>query len=110
MKQVLQPASEVWLQGDLLPKIDTGFSTSKPPLFDVLNYIYWKDRMQFFLERKGLQSLIFTANMFKIPKPKVEVYTKEQIKEIERNSRAMNALYCSSSLDDHNRISQYETS
>jgi len=82
-----------------------GLSTSKPPLFNGLNYDYWKKRMRIYLQSNDLKYWTFILNSYTPPNDDEIVFlTKPKIKEAEMNSRIMNILYCGLNEGEYNRV------
>lgn len=82
-----------------------GLSTSKPPLFNGLNYDYWKKRMRIYLQSNDLKYWTFILNSYTPPNDdEIVSLTKPKIKEAEMNSRIMNILYCGLNEGEYNRV------
>lgn len=95
-----------------------GHATNRPPLFDGINFSYWKARMRVFLlstdydvwqivESGYHEPTITTADVTMTkPKDKWDINDK---KLYSLNAKAMNALYCSLTADEFNRVSSCVT-
>ena len=91
-----------------------GQSSNRPPLFNGLNYSYWKTRMRIFIQASEfkLWTMIVNGphtpskliNNVSIPKPESE-WDEYDERMAQLNAKAMNLLYCALSTSEFNRIS-----
>ena len=91
-----------------------GQSSYRPPLFNGLNYSYWKTRMRIFIQASEfkLWTMIVNGphtsskliNNVSIPKPESE-WDEYDERMAQLNAKAMNLLYCALSASEFNRIS-----
>ena len=73
--------------------MDRGQSLIIPPLFDSINYVYWKVRMRTFLQ--SLDEKVWQAVVIGWTKPKEAPadWDEAKIKAANFNSKALNALF-----------------
>ena len=95
-------------------KLEEGYSTQRPPMFNGKFYSYWKNRMEIFIKAENYQvwrvieSGDFevtktNANKEVIPKPLAE-FDKEDYEKYELNAQAVKILHCGLGPHEHNRI------
>ena len=75
--------------------MDKGFATNQPPLFDGLDYTYWKTRMSIYL--RSLEFGVWTSviNGYKSPNDKEEKdWDANEHKTYTPNYKALNAIVC----------------
>ena len=89
--------------------MDRGHSLIIHPLFDGINYAYWKVRMRAFL--KSLDEKVWQAVEIGWTKPKKAPvdWDKAKIKAANFNSRALNALFSAITNEEFKKISSTET-
>ena len=89
--------------------MDRGQSLIIPPLFDGINYAYWKVRMRAFLQ--SLDEKVWQAMEIGWTKPK-EVpadLDDAKIKAANFNNRTLNALFSAVTNEEFKKISSTET-
>ncbi|XP_021734165.1 uncharacterized protein LOC110700891 [Chenopodium quinoa] len=95
-------------------KLEEGYSTQRPPMFNGKFYSYWKNRMEIFIKAENYQvwrviengdfELTKTnANKEVIPKPLAE-FDKEDYEKYELNAQAVKILHCGLGPHELNRI------
>ena len=89
--------------------MDRGQSLIIPPLFDGINYAYWKVRMRAFLQ--SLEEKVWQAVEIGQIKPKEEPadWDEAKIKVANFNNKALNALFNAVTNEDFKKISSIET-
>ena len=89
--------------------MDRGQSLIIPPLFDGINYEYWKVRMKAFLQ--SLDEKVWQAVEIGWTKPKEASadWDEVKIKAVKFNSRALNALFSVVTNEEFKKISSTET-
>ena len=89
--------------------MDRGRSLNIPPLFDGINYAYWKVRMRAFLQ--SLDEKVWQAVEIGWTKPKEAPadWDDAKIKAENFNSRALNALFSVVTNEEFKKISSTET-
>ena len=89
--------------------MDRGQSLIIPPLFDGINYEYWKVRMKAFLQ--SLDEKVWQAVEIGWTKPKEAPadWDEAKIKAVNFNSRALNALFSAITNEEFKKISSTET-
>ena len=89
--------------------MDRGQSLIIPPLFDGINYEYWKVRMKAFLQ--SLDEKVWQAVEIGWTKPKEASanWDEVKIKAVNFNSRALNALFSVVTNEEFKKISSTET-
>ena len=89
--------------------MDRGQSLIIPPLFNGINYAYWKVRMRAFLQ--SLDEKVWQVVKIGWTKPK-EVppnWDEAEIKAANFNSRALNALFSAVTNEEFKKISSTKT-
>ena len=86
-----------------------GFSIFRPPLFNGLDYTYWKTRMRVFLISMNLDLWNIVENGFQLPSKPMNEWSDLEKKYFSLNAKAMNALFCALDKNEFNRISMCET-
>ncbi|VFQ78686.1 unnamed protein product [Cuscuta campestris] len=95
-----------------------GQSTTRPPLFDGTNYIYWKERMRIYIQSTNFLLWRIIKNGEDVPMKKVgetnvpkteNEYDAQDIKKVENNAKAINIIYCAVNPDDYRKISYCTT-
>ncbi|GAV87378.1 zf-CCHC domain-containing protein/DUF4219 domain-containing protein, partial [Cephalotus follicularis] len=91
-----------------------GSSISRPPLFDGINYSFWKTRMTIFLQSLDYQLWHIIVNGPRMPtrtidgvvspKPRNE-YNDNDFRMLQLNSKAKHVLFCAVGPNEFNRIS-----
>ena len=71
-----------------------GFSIFHPPLFNGLDYTYWKTRMRVFLLSLDLNLWHIVENRFEMSSLPMNHWNDLEKKMFSLNVRAMNALFC----------------
>ena len=95
-------------------KLEEGYSTQRPPMFNGKFYSYWKNRMEIFIKAENYQVWRViengdfevtktNANKEVIPKPLAE-FDKEDYEKYELNAQAVKILHCGLGPHEHNRI------
>ena len=95
-------------------RMEEGYSTQRPPMFDGKFYTYWKNRMEIFIKTENYQVwrvieigdfevMTIKSNNETIPKPITE-YEKEDFQKMEMNALAIKLLHCGLGPNEHNRI------
>ena len=89
--------------------MDRGKSLIIPPLFDGINYAYWKVRIRAFLQL--LDEKMWQAIKIGYSKPKEAPTDWEdtKIKTTNFNSRALNVLFSAVTNEEFKKISSIET-
>ncbi|VFQ83813.1 unnamed protein product [Cuscuta campestris] len=99
---------------NLYAGIGEGQSTSRPPLFDGINYTYWKGRMRIYIRSTNFQLWLVIKNDEETPMKKVDEklvpknedkFDAKDIKKVENYAKAINMLYCAVNPDDYRKIS-----
>ena len=86
-----------------------GLTIFRPPLFNGLDYTYWKTRMRVFLISMNLDLWNIVENSFQLPSKPMNEWSDLEKKYFSLNAKAMNALFCALDKNDFNRISTCET-
>ncbi|CAO2837831.1 unnamed protein product, partial [Amaranthus hypochondriacus] len=95
-------------------RMEEGYSTQRPPMFDGKFYTYWKNRMEIFIKAENYQVwrvievgdfevTTTNSNNETVPKPITE-YEKEDFQKMEMNALAIKLLHCGLGPNEHNRI------
>ena len=89
--------------------MDRGKSLIIPPLFDGINYAYWKVRIRAFLQL--LDEKMWQAIKIGYSKPKEAPtdWDDAKIKVANFNSRALNVLFSAVTNEEFKKISSIET-
>ena len=89
--------------------MDRGQSLIIPPLFDGINYAYWKVCMRAFLQ--SLNEKVWQAMEIGWTKPMEALadWDDAKIKAANFNSRVLNALFSAITNEEFNKISSIET-
>ena len=89
--------------------MDRGQSLIIPPLFDGINYAYWKVHMRAFLQ--SLDEKVWQAVKIGWTKPKEALvdWDEAKINAANFNSRALNALFNAVTNEEFKKISFIET-
>ena len=89
--------------------MDRGQSLIIPPLFDSINYAYWKGRMRVFLQ--SLDENVWQAVEISWTKPKEAPsdWDDAKIKAANFNNRALNALFSAVTNEEFKKISSTKT-
>ena len=95
-------------------KQSEGQSYSRSPLFDGMDYGYWKNRMSIHLKGIDMNLWRIVSDGFTLTEGTTEKpLTAAQIKENDRletlNAKAMSILYCGLNKAEYNHISACET-
>ena len=85
-----------------------GLSVFRPPLFNGLDYTYWKTRMRVFLISMNLDLWNIIENGFQLPSKPMNEWSDLEKKYFSLNAKAMNALFCALDKNEFNRISTCE--
>ena len=91
-----------------------GQSSSRSPLFDGVDYGYWKNRMSIHLKGIDMNLWRIVSNGFTLSEGTSDTpLTAAQIKENDRleslNAKAMSILYCGLNKAEYNHVSACET-
>ncbi|VFQ77283.1 unnamed protein product [Cuscuta campestris] len=123
-ERIMEPDPDDWELKDQMASrmfnagLTEGQSTTRPPLFDGTNYLYWKERMRIFIQSNDYKLWLIVKNGCRVPMKKVgevnvpkteEEFTDEDCKKMELNSKAINMIYCGVNADDYRKISRCET-
>ncbi|XP_021759476.1 uncharacterized protein LOC110724344 [Chenopodium quinoa] len=95
-------------------KLEEGYSTQRPPMFNENFFSYWKNRMEIFIKAENYQVWrvievgdfeVTTTNDKNevIPKPMSE-YDKDDFDKMEVNARAVKLLHCGLGPHEHNKV------
>ena len=95
-------------------KLEEGYSTQRPPMFNGKFYTYWKNRMEIFIKADNYQVWrVIEVGDFEItkttsenevvPKPMSE-FDKEDFEKMEINALAVKLLHCGLGPHEHNRV------
>ncbi|XP_021719011.1 uncharacterized protein LOC110686710 [Chenopodium quinoa] len=95
-------------------KLEEGYSTQRPPMFNGKFYTYWKNRVEIFIKAENYQVWrVIEVGNFEvtktnaqnevIPKPMSE-YEKEDFDKMEINAMAVKLLHCGLGPHEHNRV------
>ncbi|VFQ89822.1 unnamed protein product, partial [Cuscuta campestris] len=91
-----------------------GQSTTRPPLFDRMNYTYSKERMRIYIQSTNFLLWRIIKNGEDVPMKKVgetnvpkteNEYDAQDIKKVENNAKTINIIYCAVNPDDYWKIS-----
>lgn len=74
--------------------MEESYSTTKPPFFDGLNYLYWKIQMITFLQSMDLLVWMFIQTKWTKPTNLEGEWTKTHRKAYLANYKALNAIFC----------------
>jgi gag-polypeptide of LTR copia-type/Zinc knuckle len=95
-------------------RLQEGFSTHRPPLFDGKFYAYWKNRMEIFIKSSNYRCwLAIQDGDYKITKmdsesnvveKPISEFTRTDYETVELNYQAMQMLMCGLGPNEHNRI------
>ncbi|KAL6956404.1 hypothetical protein U1Q18_052817 [Sarracenia purpurea var. burkii] len=96
-----------------VPPFSEGGSSTRPPLFTGVKYTFWKQRMTIFIQKmdwRAWQVIVQgdnvptkTVDSKEVPKLNVEL-TENDMRLLQVNSSAMNALYCALDANEYNHI------
>ena len=89
--------------------MDRGQSLIIPPLFDGINYAYWKVRMRAFLQSLDEKVWQVVEIGWTKPKEMLADWDEAKIKAANFNSRALNALFSVVTNEDFKKICSNET-
>ncbi|XP_021754301.1 uncharacterized protein LOC110719605 [Chenopodium quinoa] len=95
-------------------KLEEGYSTQHPPMFNGKFYTYWKNRMEIFIKADNYQVWRVievvdfeitktTGENEVVPKPMSE-FDKEDFEKMEINALAVKLLHCGLGPNEHNRV------
>ena len=82
-----------------------GHSTNRPPMFDGLNYNYWKCRMKIYLQSIVYELWNVVETKYEKPTTPFTEWTTSQRNNANLDSKAMNALFCALDKNEFNRVS-----
>ena len=82
-----------------------GLSVVRPPLFNGLDYTYWKTRMRVFLISMNLDLWNIIENGFLLPSKPMNKWSDLEKKYFSLNAKAMNVLFCALDKNEFNQIS-----
>ena len=85
-----------------------GQSSTRPSLFTDSNFAYWKARMRIYLRCIDLDILELIKKKY-VEKSKVGNMTDGERHQANLNAKAINALICSLSPNEYNRVSTCAT-
>ena len=89
--------------------MDRGQSLIIPPLFDGINYAYWKVRMRVFLQSLDEKEWQAVEIGWTKPKEVLADWDEAKIKMANVNSKALNALFSAVTNEEFKKISSTET-
>ncbi|XP_056693510.1 uncharacterized protein [Spinacia oleracea] len=95
-------------------KLEEGYSTQRPPMFNGKFYTYWKNRMEIFIKAENYQVWrVIEVGNFEVtktnaenevvPKP-ISEFVKEDFEKYEINAMAVKILHCGLGPHEHNRV------
>ena len=86
-----------------------GLLVFRSPLFNGLDYTYWKTRMRVFLISLNLDLWNIDENGFQLPSKPTNEWSDLEKKYFSLNAKAMNALFCALDKNEFNQVSLCET-
>ena len=85
------------------------FDSDCPPLFKGTNYFLWQETMERYIKHKGLDFWeIMVKGLIVIEKSEDE-YAEDDYKQISKNFKAINILYCALTVDIYEFISHCDS-
>lgn len=81
-----------------------GQSTVRPPLFDGLNYIYWRYRMSIYLQSIDFEIWEIASSPYELPIGSSNELDERAKRRRTLNSKAMNAILCSLNKTEFFRV------
>ncbi|XP_057993753.1 uncharacterized protein LOC131174439 [Hevea brasiliensis] len=95
-----------------------GQSVVRPPFFDGNNFLYWKNRMYYFLKSEGVDlwdvvengpfTLTKIVNGVHVAKPKGE-WSEQEKRRVALNDKAIHVLLCALSRSEYNKVCMKST-
>ncbi|XP_021743854.1 uncharacterized protein LOC110709902 [Chenopodium quinoa] len=95
-------------------KLEEGYSTQRPPMFNGKFYTYWKNRMEIFIKADNYQVWrVIEVGYFEITKTTGEnevvlkpmsEFDKEDFEKMEINALAVKLLHCGLGPNEHNHV------
>ena len=82
-----------------------GHSTQRPPLFDGSNYNYWKCRMKIYLQSINYELWNIVDAAYTKLTTNYTALSDDQKKNVNLDAKAMNALFCTLTKEEFNRVS-----
>ena len=106
--------SRFWERMNFQEKLEEGYSTQRPPMFNGKFYAYCKNRMEIYIKAENYQVWrAIEEGDFKVtktndknevvPKP-LSKFDKEDYEKYELNALAIKILHCGLGPHEHNRI------
>src|SRR5574338_332479 len=86
-----------------------GQATTRPPLFNGLNYSYWSTRMRIFMQASGFETWNIIQTEYTIPTTEYAAWSNTQKLDATANAKAMNMLFCALDKNEFNRVSICKT-
>ena len=85
--------------------IHEGHSITRLPMFNGLDYTYWKTRMRIFLISMDFKLWTIVENGFQKSSLLMSEWNESKKKVFALNAKAMNALFCALDKNEFNRVS-----
>lgn len=95
-------------------KLEEGYSTQRPPMFNGKFYTYWKNRMEIFIKAENYQvwrvievgdyEVTKTNSNNEVVPKELSEYEKDDFEKMEINARAIKLLHCGIGPHEHNRV------
>ena len=95
-------------------KLEEGYSTQRPPMFNGKYYNYWKNRMEIFIKAENYQvwrvievgdfEVTTTNDKNEVTLKPLSDYDKSDFEKMEVNAMAIKLLHCGLGPHEHNRI------
>lgn len=98
--------------------LEEGQSINRPPLFNGINYNYWKNRMKIYVQSVDYELWRIIMNGPKIPTKRINTvevakseseWNDDDLKIMQANAKAINVLYYALDTLEFNRISSCES-
>ena len=86
-------------------QLKEGHSTQQPPLFDGLNYNFWKCRMKIYLQSINYELRNIVKATYENPPTNYDQWSEEQKKLVNLDTKAMNSFFCALNKEKFNRVS-----
>ena len=84
-----------------------GQSTSRPPLFNGINYNYWSTRMRIYMLSSGFDIWNIIQREYTTPTGEYSTWSNTQKLDATSNAKAMNILFCALDRNEFNRVSMF---
>ena len=95
-------------------KLEEGYSTQRPPMFNGKFYTYWKNRMEIFIKAENYQvwrvievgdyEVTKTLSNNEVVPKEISEYDREDFDKMEINAKAVKLLHCGLGPHEHNRV------